>query len=1004
VPDKKRKSNSVWIAPALVAVGLALGLLASWPLPKYITTGVPYTMAARSDERVAGMVQGDHLQYMYHLGQLRFAAEGHAPWFRNTYEFAGEYGFTEIYAYFPTALVYWPLSYVSEAFAFNAIVLLSFVGTMIAGYGLARAWGANRGGAFCAGIVLTLFPSRLGSLLGGHPAGSAFFLFPMAWWGLEKNWRTGRAAWGWLAAACFVVLARLEPHHLFYFCFLLPLWAFWKLAEAGTFSPPSAHATASRKWSLREAWPAVGAALLCAGCVHYNQVRLHVVAGFGPQLIALVVFFLLAVLTMRWLIERVVGWLGVRDEALRRRWLMLPWFAFWLLALYFISGVIDRPKYGLRLVRASVALFVIAHLVFLVVAAGLKRLAPGRITLPWRQIIRMWPAAVGLAVGIVYELYLKFALFDKTGVKGGRTLHEVRLFSVKLKALLSTTAGNAAYVGWALVLVAFASLALLLVRRRLPAGSAERRRIGISTALFLIGAVLTCGPLLSAYFPLYETLYNLVPFFNFTRATSKYAILTATFGSVMLALLTSRAFGQRLRGILLYVALAIVVSLDYTAVLRPGVSVLPVRNEAYAHVSEHSNGAPLLEVPVWPGDSAHSAIYQYWTLRTKVPTINGYSPTVPQGYIEHVSWPLYDLNYGRFGPREAALCDKLRVRFINFHEEVFPRKVAAFPAAQSLKTLLLNPRLRPVAEEGPIHLFEILDTPDARAATPSPLLTRYVPADHLRKQVGTPVDDSDAIDGRAWASDGRAGQLFYGPFAVLPTGRYVAVFRIKAHAEKPGHKIGALDIYAKRDKTPLPDRPLALRRLSGAQWTGKQGYRFVEIPFELEGTWVIETRGRFAGTRGTSLALDYVFIQSVPDDGPVRIEAEEMFHVPARLAKAPTASQGFCLEFRRPLPDGEPILEERYVLLDAGEYRLNCRARGAGAEVIAQARVRRVRAESASDESVIHVDVTAAGSPGQFAEGSGRFRVADRGVYAVSVWAVGKGLEAVDTVEIVPAD
>ncbi len=997
--EQKNRLRNGAIALALVLVGLALGLLVSRPLPKYLATGVPYTLAAEPDGRVAGMVQGDHLQYMYHLGQLRLAAEGCAPWFRNTYEFAGGYGFTEFYLYFPTALLYWPLSHVSEAFAYNAIVLLSFVGTMIAGYGLARAWGANRGGAFCAGVVLTLFPARLASLFGGHPAGSAFFLFPMAWWGLEKSWQTGRAAWGWLAAACVVLLSRLEPHFLFYLCFLLPFWAFWKLAEAGTFAQRTFEAAPSRKRSLRNAWPALVAALLFAGCLHYNQIRLNVIPGFGPQIIALVVFFLLVVSAMRWLIARIVEWLGVTDAAFRRRWLMLPWFAFWLLVLYFLAGAVEKPKYGIRLVRACVALFVIAHVVFLVAAAHGRLLRPGRIKLPWRQILRMWPVAVGLVIAVAYEMYLKVAVFDVSGVAGGRTLHEIRLFSVPFGKLFDRTTGNGDFIGWVVPLcVLIAALLVLSAKRSISAYQSERRRFWISAALFALGALLTCGPLLSAYFPLYETLYYLVPFFNFTRATAKYAILTATFGGISIALFATfldRLAKNRHKCYANFAWLAIlaaIIGVDHLWIARVGVTRLPRENKAYAHVAEHSDGAPLLEIPIWPGDSAYSAIYQYWTLRTNVPTVNGYSPTVPRGYIEHVSWPLYDVNYGRFGPREAALCKRLEVRYINFHEEAFPRKVSEFPATTSLKMLRLNPRLKLVAEDGPVHLFEILDEPEPQPAPALPFLSRYVPTYHLKKQVGRKIEDTEAIDGRAWASDGREGQLFYGPFAVLPTGQYVAIFRIKAHAANDDNEIGTLDVYAKRDKTPAPGKPLVELKLTGAEWSDAGRYRFIEIPFELEGTWVVETRGWFAGTPGTSLALDYVFIQSAPSrrSGPLRIEAEEMFHAPGQLAEEADASQGYLLKLEELSDRDAVILEERFLLLDKGTYRVTCAARQP--PYISMTRWLVLVRHAGDSDPILQPSFEL------------NFTIPERAVYGVSVQALAGGPEAVDYIELAPVE
>jgi len=1000
--ERPNRRAGALIAVALILVGLALGLLMSWPLPEYLTTGVPYTMAAERDERVVGMVHGDHLQYMYHLGQLRLAAEGRAPWFRNTYEFHCDHGFTEVYVYFPTALLYWPLSYVSEAFAFNVIILLSFVGAMIAGYGLARAWGAGHAGAFCAGVVVALFPARLASLYGGHPAGSAFFLFPLAWWGLEKNWQTRRAGWGWLAAVSLILLARLDPHYLFYFVLLLPFWAFWKLAEAGTFARRELDATRSsplRGQALLDAIPAIVAALIAAGCVHYNQIRAHVIDGFGPELIALAVFFVLVVLAVRWLIARAVDWLGVMDASLRRLWLVVPWFALWLLAFYFLIASTEKP---IRLVRACVGMFVLAHVVFLIVAANKKLLRPGKLTPPWRTIVGLWPVFIGLAVAVAYAMYLKTAVFDVTGVRGGRTLHEVRLFSVPFSQLFDRTAGNPAFIGWFLPFFIIVGSAVVLIGSPLlRADRAGRLRLLIAFSLYLLGLALTCGPLLSAYFPLYEVLYRLVPFFNFTRATLKFAIITATFGAIAVALFATHhpAAEKALlfhlspwiprrwsSGWIWPIALAAWAFLDSDPVVKTGVSVLPDENPVYTYVAEHSQGAPLLEIPIWPGDSAHSAVYQYWTLRTNVPTINGYSPTVPAGYIEYVSWPLYDVNYGRFGPREAAVCTKLGVRFIVFHEEVFPRKVAEFPATQSLKMLRLNPNVRLVAEDGPMHLFEILDQP-AREIEPEqlPFLSRYVPIDYLKKHVGHEIADDDALDGRAWASDGRADQLFYGPFAVLPTGDYVAVFRIKAHADKPTDEIGTLDVYVKRDKTPAPKEPLAARTLTGARWKESNGYQFVEIPFRLDGAQVVETRGRFAGTPGTSLTLNYVFIQSTHTGDTIRLEAEEFFHTPAHLVEDEDASQGYALKPDEPADGDQLVLEERFVLLDKGIYHVTCAiCQGPGAYSFTGIVGVRRAGDDAPIREAARVTLT----------------VPERAVYAVSAQMPVTGPDAIDYIEV----
>ena len=53
-----------------------------------------------------------------------------------------------------------------------------------------------------------------------------------------------------------------------------------------------------------------------------------------------------------------------------------------------------------------------------------------------------------------------------------------------------------------------------------------------------------------------------------------------------------------------------------------------------------------LGLPLFPGDSHQSSLYEYYMTQSRVPMVNGYSPVVAKPYVEKVFWPLIELNVG----------------------------------------------------------------------------------------------------------------------------------------------------------------------------------------------------------------------------------------------------------------------------------------------------------------------------------------------------------------------
>jgi hypothetical protein len=978
-------------AVLLVLLGAGLAVWVGRPMTGHLSSAIPYTFSAKPDETVAGLVPGDHLQYLYHLHLLRQAVDGSIPPFSNPFEFSGDYQRSTPYVYFPFSLVYVLFSYVTPAFGYNMLILLSFLATMIAGYGLARAWGANRGASVCAGIALTLFPYRLNALYGGHAAGSSFFLFPMAWWGLEKNWASGRKGWGLMAALSLMLMSVQDIHYLFFFCLLLPFWVLWKLLDASAIVLPDRTRTEVRRPASVVNGLGIAASVIFASASHFHQVRLRSASYVDPAFLGLLVFFLLVVIGMVWLIGVILQWLGVPEGRFRSRWLSWPWASSFLLGAYFAADRVNRPGFGSKLAFASLGLFVLLHLGFLMRAIQKKRLAPGTIRLPWKRFVAMWPSVVGLLIALIYPLYLKFMVFAKSGVAGGRTLFEVSLFSIPCHELFVRSPQGGAYVGWSLIGIPLVGLlSLLSARRGYRPVPEERRRFRISLVLTWLGMILACGVLLERIFPLYNVLYRLIPFLSYIRSTGKYLILTATGGAVALALILTflRGGPTRFQSPWLALAVGLLLILDFGPISAVGVSVLPKRTPLYEKVRSSAKGGRLLELPIWPGDSAFSSAYQYGTILTGIPTINGYSPTVPTGYKENIADPLYSLNFGIFGQDEFDLLKSQNVSFITFHSNLFPRQVSSLPPTHSLKRLLLNPNLNLLVEEQGSYLFQIT-SPELQpvAGMEASSVLHYVPCDALQHQVGEPSDDPGAVEEKAWSSDGREGFLFYGPFLMLPPGEYVAVFRVMVGGRQDLPEIGYLDVFT-GDGNELSTR----HALKPSDWPETYGYRFVEIPFQVSRPHPVQTRGFFNGNEEAALSLDFVMIKRQGQGENISLEAEDFFSTGGRVSVDKEATEGISLEIVKPVARGKPILEETFVFLPAGRFEVSCSARGSR-NLLATLRIRRSGASTASRT----LDVRG-GDGENLVVSQASLNLATGGVYGVSLWPAGKGLEAVDCI------
>lgn len=135
------------------------------------------------------MTPGDHLQTAYHLWlpghQL---GRGGAPW-RDPYSFQPEAAERANFAGWPFAVLWWPLDLVlGTVGAWNAFVLLTYVGAGGSGALWLRSLELPRGAALAGGVAFALAPYRVAQST-GHLLGPIAMLLPLTLYAVETRRR-----------------------------------------------------------------------------------------------------------------------------------------------------------------------------------------------------------------------------------------------------------------------------------------------------------------------------------------------------------------------------------------------------------------------------------------------------------------------------------------------------------------------------------------------------------------------------------------------------------------------------------------------------------------------------------------------------------------------------------------------------------------------------------------------------------------------------------------------
>ncbi len=265
--------------------------------------------------------------------------------------------------------------------------------------------------------------------------------------------------------------------------------------------------------------------------------------------------------------------------------------------------------------------------------------------------------------------------------------------------------------------------------------------------------------------------------FNFPRVSGRI-LAVACVGLAMLAALGLAALRRRAgrrAGLLTALVLVLLVA-DYLPAHAPGLTTLPLTHPVYDRLArERQPGETILELPIWPGESAWTSDYLWYVTRYRNLLVNGYSPATPRAYVDRIFKPLYPLDFGEMRRPQYDLLKSLGIRFIVFHEEVYPPKISDFPFRVTVENLRASKYLETVAGAPPLWLFRLKPEPPAgeefAAGGISPVGSLRE-AEHWNAGRGTRVEDPLASGGAAIAFPAGAGRRARppGPRAGLPGG------------------------------------------------------------------------------------------------------------------------------------------------------------------------------------------------------------------------------------------
>ncbi|MCO6400399.1 MAG: hypothetical protein J5I99_04120 [Verrucomicrobia bacterium] len=388
-----------------------------------------------------------------------------------------------------------------------------------------------------------------------------------------------------------------------------------------------------------------------------------------------------------------------------------------------------------------------------------------RTSFDWRdlksygRIIRALSPILLIAAIAYLQTLLGTKNVRQSAASGGRTLHEVALFSPRWEGLWAWHEIDVTYhiyFGFLIVAILGFGLAALTLRawknrERIPM---QRMALIGMISMGILGIVLLAmGPFGPPDGALFILARKYIPGYSMIRQSAKVFVLLPALLGIGVALSLDAALDRwirQARWILLLVAAGFFTEYFFQSKLL--LSRLDKTNDAYAaaaHDAEMRHKKPrAIILPLWPGDSHYASVYQYYASLYRIRMINGYRPFVPADYIHDVFDHYQTINVGYATDEQLDSLLSRGIEHVILHEDLYPEKVSSFPVGKALTALLNHPRLSLLKQDGPSWAFRILPTAEVRPAVATNwsfyFPARRLEAERQRRHEAAKLDDPAA--------------------------------------------------------------------------------------------------------------------------------------------------------------------------------------------------------------------------------------------------------------------
>lgn len=908
-----------WEILAVFVALLILAVVSTYPLILHFDTGIPYspfggvTVWNRS---------GDQIQLMYWFWLVKENFLGHVvPFDSNPFEFnmAEPYETSGLNT-IPLAFLYMLFSPLGDIFAYNSTIISSYLLSGVFMYLLVRLYSGSRVGALLAALIFTFAPSRIKGFTAGHGYGLLYFCYPFIFYFLEKGIQSRKIRYGLISSIGLIGLSMLEPHLIYYICVFLglyvPVRVIALLPENTDIYVHIQRESRSKRISL---FCILGAGV---AVTVYSQLFFSVkdhVAFFTPVLMWILVLypflFLIISLCLSTLYQRLSN-LSFQESLWIEAKSLLVLYLFWPLNLFHGDEPVLNTDF---LVFGSLAIVVLLKLWFLrrhlynMLSVLLKGILAQR-----KSVFPILPIVLSMAGIVKWMASSKVERVAETIASGGRTLGDVGLFSAHLNDLFSSVSN--VYIGIipALLCGGFLLYVLLIswFGKKDQAFTGEKELLALfymTVAFFCV--VLALG-LAFGNVSLYALFFHYFPFFHYPRVSDRIITL-ALFGLAIVCGYVVKRIQKRYEGQLrltvvtltLFAAMGFQLK-DYNVFSPMGINILDKGQDVYSHVKKNIGDGRLLEIPLWPGDSHQSSLYQHYIMLDGIPRINGCSPMVLKEYIDTVFTPLASINQGRLDEQQFELLHVLGVKYVTVHDnrDVFLKKVSPFTPLATVRRLENSPYLERVEidnnkmyfktmtkESSRLALFRVkneesVEQNSAQAWYDMPYF--YDVNWRLHRQVGEVVKDSSIGKNVFQATEGKnnPGFLVYGPYDIYSPGDYLCTFSLSAEG-KDEETLAKIEVVAVHDDGSVS--VLVQQTIAGS--TKDEGYMAFPLSYSIEEETKLEFRVFFYG-KG-QLRVEKIKVNKVGESQSLyAIEAENMVGNTGTVVALPEASAGKVVE------------------------------------------------------------------------------------------------------------